>query len=102
LVEPGFFRTELLTPQSTNYAEPSIDDYADRTAATIAAWQGMDGKQGGDPAKLAGALVQLAELEEPPVRFAAGADAVELFETKAQPLLAQADAHRELSTSLAH
>jgi hypothetical protein len=26
LVEPGFFRTELLTPESTNYAEPSIDD----------------------------------------------------------------------------
>ena len=25
LVEPGFFRTELLTPQSTSYAEPSIE-----------------------------------------------------------------------------
>ena len=57
LVEPGFFRTELLTPQSTQYAEPSIEDYADRTAATVEAWQGMDGKQGGDPAKLAAALV---------------------------------------------
>jgi NAD(P)-dependent dehydrogenase (short-subunit alcohol dehydrogenase family) len=102
LVEPGFFRTELLTPRSTRYAEPSIDDYADRTAATITAWQGMDGKQGGDPAKLADALVQLAALEEPPTRFAAGADAVELFETKAHTLLAQAGAHRELSTSLAH
>jgi NAD(P)-dependent dehydrogenase (short-subunit alcohol dehydrogenase family) len=102
LVEPGFFRTELLTPQSTQYAEPSITDYADRSAATIAAWQGMDGKQGGDPAKLADALVRLAALDEPPARFAAGADAVELFETKAKALLAQADAHRELSSSLAH
>ena len=62
----------------------------------------MDGKQGGDPAKLADALVQLAALENPPVRFAAGADAVELFESKAQTLLDQADAHRELSSSLAH
>jgi NAD(P)-dependent dehydrogenase (short-subunit alcohol dehydrogenase family) len=102
LVEPGFFRTELLTPQSTHYAEPSIEDYADRTRQTIEAWKGMDGKQGGDPAKLAAALVQLAALEEPPARFAAGADAVELFETKARTLLAQADAHRELSSSLAH
>src|SRR3954467_6892413 len=102
LVEPGFFRTELLTPQSTYYAEPSIADYADRTAATIQAWQGMDGKQSGDPAKLAAALGHLAALEEPPTRFAAGADAVELFETKAHTLLAQADAHRELSSSLAH
>jgi NAD(P)-dependent dehydrogenase (short-subunit alcohol dehydrogenase family) len=102
LVEPGFFRTELLSPQSTQYAEPSIADYAERTTATVEAWKGMDGKQGGDPAKLADALVQLAALEEPPVRFAAGADAVATFEQKASELLAQADAHRELSTSLAH
>ncbi len=102
LVEPGFFRTELLSPQSTQYAQPSIDDYAERTAATVAAWQGMDGKQGGDPAKLAQALIQLAALDEPPVRFAAGADAVATFEQKANGLLTQADAHRELSTSLAH
>jgi NAD(P)-dependent dehydrogenase (short-subunit alcohol dehydrogenase family) len=102
LVEPGFFRTELLTPQSTQYAEPSIEDYAERTTTTVAAWKGMDGKQGGDPAKLADALVLLAGLEEPPARFAAGADAVATFEQKAGELLAQADAHRELSTSLAH
>src|SRR5947207_10909770 len=30
LVEPGFFRTELLTEESTNYPEPSIHDYAER------------------------------------------------------------------------
>jgi NAD(P)-dependent dehydrogenase (short-subunit alcohol dehydrogenase family) len=102
LVEPGFFRTELLTPQSTQYAEPSIEDYAERTKQTVEAWKGMDGKQGGDPAKLADALVQLAALEEPPLRFAAGADAVATFEQKAHDLLAQADAHRALSSSLAY
>jgi NAD(P)-dependent dehydrogenase (short-subunit alcohol dehydrogenase family) len=102
LVEPGFFRTELLTPKSTQYAEPSITDYAERTKQTIEAWQGMDGKQGGDPAKLAEALIELAALETPPARFAAGADAVAIFEQKANQLLAQAEAHRELSTSLAH
>ena len=37
----------------------------------------MDGQQGGDPAKLADALVHLAGLNEPPARFAAGADAVQ-------------------------
>ena len=101
LVEPGFFRTELLTRDSTTYAQTSIDDYAERTRQTVAAWSGMDGKQGGDPAKLADALVKLAGLEEPPARFAAGADAVQTFEAKAQALLAQADAHRALSSSLA-
>ena len=102
LIEPGFFRTELLTPQSTQYAEPSIGDYAERTKQTIEAWQSMDGQQGGDLAKLANALVELAALEKPPVRFAAGADAVATFEDKAKQLLTQAEAHRELSTSLAH
>jgi NAD(P)-dependent dehydrogenase (short-subunit alcohol dehydrogenase family) len=101
LVEPGFFRTELLTPQSTNYAKPSIDDYAAKTRQTVTAWNGMNGKQGGDPAKLASALVQLASEDEPPLRFAAGADAVAAVEQKAKELLAQADAYRDLSSSLA-
>jgi NAD(P)-dependent dehydrogenase (short-subunit alcohol dehydrogenase family) len=102
LVEPGFFRTELLTEDSTRYPEPSIDDYAERTRQTVTAWRGMNGQQGGDPAKLARALVQLADSDEPPLRWAAGADAVAAFEQKAQQLLAQADAHRDLSSSLAH
>ncbi|SHN88698.1 NADP-dependent 3-hydroxy acid dehydrogenase YdfG [Geodermatophilus obscurus] len=102
LVEPGFFRTELLTQDSTRYAEPVIADYAERTRQTVTAWNGMNGQQGGDPAKLAGALVELADSAEPPLRWAAGADAVGAFEQKAQQLLAQADAHRELSRSLAH
>jgi NAD(P)-dependent dehydrogenase (short-subunit alcohol dehydrogenase family) len=102
LVEPGFFRTELLTEASTKYPEPSIDDYAQKTRETVTAWKKMNGLQGGDPAKLAKALVRLASEAAPPLRWPAGADAVETFETKARDLLAQADAHRELSSSLAH
>jgi NAD(P)-dependent dehydrogenase (short-subunit alcohol dehydrogenase family) len=102
LVEPGFFRTELLSPESTNYAQPSIDDYAERTTQTVAAWNAMNGQQGGDPAKLASALVQLASQDEPPPRWVAGADAVATVEQKAKDLLAQADAYRELSSNLAH
>jgi len=102
LVEPGFFRTELLSPESTNYAEPSIEDYAERTTQTVAAWNAMNGQQGGDPAKLATALVQLASRDEPPRRWVAGADAIATVEHKAKDLLAQADAYRELSSNLAH
>jgi NAD(P)-dependent dehydrogenase (short-subunit alcohol dehydrogenase family) len=102
LVEPGFFRTELLSNGSTTYARPTVDGYAERTKEIVAAWKSMDGKQGGDPAKLAKALVSLVGLKEPPARFAAGADAVQTFEAKANTLLAQAQAHRELSASLAH
>jgi NAD(P)-dependent dehydrogenase (short-subunit alcohol dehydrogenase family) len=102
LVEPGFFRTELLSPESTNYAKPSIEDYAERTTQTVAAWNAMNGQQGGDPAKLATALVQLASQDEPPRRWVAGADAIATVEQKAKDLLAQADAYRELSSNLAH
>ena len=102
LVEPGFFRTELLTNDSTTYAKPSIDDYAGKTREIVTAWQSMNGKQGGDPAKLAAALVKLVALKEPPTRFAAGADAMQTFEAKANTLLAQAQGYPELSTSLAY
>ena len=102
LVEPGFFRTELLSPESTTYAQPSIDDYAERTNQTVAAWNAMNGHQGGDPAKLATALVQLASRDEPPLRWLAGADAIATVEHKANDLLVQADAYRELSSTLAH
>jgi NAD(P)-dependent dehydrogenase (short-subunit alcohol dehydrogenase family) len=100
LVEPGFFRTELLSNDSTTYAQPSIDDYAEQTRKIVSVWKSMDGKQGGDPAKLAHALVKLASLKEPPIRFAAGADALRTFEAKANLLLAQAQVYRALSASL--
>ena len=102
LVEPGFFRTELLTDESTKWPDAVIDDYAETTRQTVAAWKKMNGLQGGDPAKLAKALIQLAGSAEPPLRWPAGADAVETFEKKANELLAQASAHRALSSSLAH
>ena len=102
LVEPGFFRTQLLTNDSTTYAKPTIGDYAEKTKEIVAAWKSMDGKQGGDPAKLAQALVKLVALKEPPTRFAAGTDSMQTFEAKANALLSQAQAHRGLSASLAY
>jgi NAD(P)-dependent dehydrogenase (short-subunit alcohol dehydrogenase family) len=101
IVEPGFFRTDLLEKESTAYAELSIADYAERTAQTRPAWEAMSGKQGGDPAKLAKALVTIVDQEQPPLRWVAGADAVETVEQKANDLLAQVDAYRSLSSSLA-
>jgi len=101
IVEPGFFRTQLLTSESTTYADLSIDDYAERTAQTRPAWEAMSGKQTNDPAKLAKALVTVVDQERPPLRWVAGADAVATVEQKANELLAQVDAYRDLSSSLA-
>ncbi|MFJ4715836.1 SDR family oxidoreductase [Streptomyces sp. NPDC088785] len=102
VVEPGFFRTELLVDTSTTWADLSIDDYAGRTAATKKQWQSMNGQQPGDPAKLASALLALADQEQPPARFVAGADAIEAVTLKARELLAQAEASRALGGDLAH
>ncbi|MET9386314.1 SDR family oxidoreductase [Streptomyces sp. NPDC002928] len=102
LVEPGFFRTELLVDASTTWPEPTIDDYAERTARTVEAWKGMNGRQGGDPVKLASALLAIADQPQPPLRFVAGADAIEGVEAKARELLAQAQASRELGGNLGH
>jgi hypothetical protein len=84
------------------YAEPSIEDYADRTAEQLKWWNAQSGQQPGDPAKLAQALVTIANEEPPPRRFIAGPDAIGLAEQKVADLEAQIDAFRELSASLAY
>ena len=101
IVNPGFFRTELLTKESVTYAEPSLEDYADRTAEQLTWWNAQSGQQPGDPAKLGRALVTIAGEEQPPRRFIGGADAMGLAEQKVADLQAQIDAYRDLSTSLA-
>jgi NAD(P)-dependent dehydrogenase (short-subunit alcohol dehydrogenase family) len=101
IVNPGFFRTELLTTDSASYAEPSIADYADRHAQRVQWYEAMNGQQSGDPTKLAQALVMIANQQSPPLRFIAGADAIAVAEQKVQDLQQQIDAYRDLSTSLA-
>jgi NAD(P)-dependent dehydrogenase (short-subunit alcohol dehydrogenase family) len=101
IVNRGFFRTELLTKESTNYAELSIADYAGRTAEQLKWWQAQNGQQSGDPAKLANALITIASHEPPPARFIAGADAIATAEHQLAALKEQIDAYRDLSTSLA-
>jgi len=102
-VEPGFFRTELLVEgASTIWPELQVEDYAERTAATIEAWKSMNGQQGGDPAKLAQALVTLSDSGQLPLRFIAGADAMGGVEQNLATIQRQIDANRDLSASLSY
>jgi NAD(P)-dependent dehydrogenase (short-subunit alcohol dehydrogenase family) len=102
IVNPGFFRTELLTEESTNYAERPIEDYNERRAQQMQFWKGYNGQQSGDPAKLARALITISGQEKPPRRFIAGADAIGTAEQVIATLQQQINAYRELSTSLAY
>ena len=101
IVNPGFFRTELLTSESTQYADNTVDDYRERRTQQEAFWTGANGTQGGDPAKLAQALVTLDKEPALPRRFLAGADAIATAEQKIATLQKEIDAYRALSSSLA-
>jgi NAD(P)-dependent dehydrogenase (short-subunit alcohol dehydrogenase family) len=101
VVNPGFFRTELLSEQSTRYAEPSVADYDARRGPLMAGWKATHGQQAGDPAKLAQALLTIAGQQPPPRRFLAGADAIGTAEQKIADLQADIESNRQLSSSLA-
>jgi NAD(P)-dependent dehydrogenase (short-subunit alcohol dehydrogenase family) len=100
IVNPGFFRTELLTKESTNFAEHLIDDYSERREQKIAFYTGHNGKQSGDPAKLAQALIKITNEEKPTHRFIAGADAIATAEQVVATLQQQIGSYRKLSSSL--
>jgi NAD(P)-dependent dehydrogenase (short-subunit alcohol dehydrogenase family) len=100
IVNPGFFRTELLTEQSTNYADKSIEEYDERREQQMQFWKGANGQQPGDPAKLAQALIKIANEEKPPRRFIAGADAIATAGQVVATLQQQIESYRELSNSL--
>ena len=100
IVNPGFFRTELLTEQSTKYADNPIADYTEKREQLMQFWKGANGQQPGDPAKLAKALITISNEEKPPLRFLAGADAVATAEQVAATLYQQAAGYRELSSSM--
>jgi NAD(P)-dependent dehydrogenase (short-subunit alcohol dehydrogenase family) len=102
IVNPGFFRTELLTEQSTNYADNPIADYDERRHQQMQFWKSANGQQSGDPAKLAKALITIAGEVQAPLRFLAGADAVGTAEHVVSTLQQQLNAYRELSSSLAY
>lgn len=102
IVNPGFFRTELLTEESTNYAKSSINDYDERRAQQMQFWKEANGQQSGDPEKLAQALMKIASEEAPPRRFIAGADAIGTAEQVVATLQQQINAYRDLSSSLAY
>ena len=102
IVNPGFFRTELLTEESTRYSANEIEDYNEGRKQQLEFWKGANGQQGGDPAKLASALLKVIDQLVPPKRFLAGADAVETAEKVVKTLTDQTNKYRELASSLAY
>jgi len=99
IVEPGFFKTDFLDASSVSYGAYDIADYSEAVAAFTEWHHNMNHEQVGDPAKLGAALLKIANMEQPPVRFAAGSDALGVVLKKANTIRAEAEAFGELSSS---
>ncbi|MGH3404354.1 MAG: SDR family oxidoreductase [Streptosporangiaceae bacterium] len=65
IVNPGWFRTELIRLEPSMWPQVPIDDYAERSAAQGRWWEAQAGQQTGDPAKLAQALLTIAGQARP-------------------------------------
>ena len=99
IVEPGPFRTDFLTPESLKFIAHEVPDYAERRDATRASFEQRNGKQPGDPVLLAEAMVKLANADKPPLRFTAGAMAVNGLDAKLAAMKAELDLWRELGVA---
>lgn len=100
IIEPGAFRTDfggrsLITP------EQSIDDYASTSGAMIQWIRENDGKQPGDPKKAAKAMIQVVESDNPPLRLALGADAVNAISEKLESVKAELEAWKQVAIDTA-
>jgi NAD(P)-dependent dehydrogenase (short-subunit alcohol dehydrogenase family) len=80
IVEPGSFRTELLG--RSLHSAPPMDAYAATVGVTRAYLEREGGRQAGDPAKAADAIAAVLDADNPPLRLAPGADAVEAIRAK--------------------
>ena len=100
-VEPGFFRTEFLDPSSVRYGATAIDDYA-ALGSVEQAYGAYKGRQLGDPAKLAAAVVELAGMASPPRQFLAGSDALAMANTALDARRTEMAAFEALTVSTDH
>jgi NAD(P)-dependent dehydrogenase (short-subunit alcohol dehydrogenase family) len=84
IVEPGSFRTGLLGRSLR--AAPGSEPYAQTVGATRAYIESEDGRQAGDPAKAARAILTALDAEPPALRLALGSDAVDGIRAKHERL----------------
>lgn len=99
IVEPGFFRTDFLDAQSVRFGSIAVEDYAAQSAEVHASYGAYNHQQPGDPARLAEVLLQLAVHPHPPLRFAAGSDAVAVVSAKIDALRAELENWKTLSVT---
>ncbi|EYS86433.1 short-chain dehydrogenase [Cupriavidus sp. SK-4] len=102
VVEPGFFRTDFLDASSLVRVRTEIAAYADTVGAMREHMASANHQQPGDPAKLAAALLTLADSETPPVRLPLGSDTVYRITEKNRKVESELAAWQALAVSTDH
>lgn len=100
IVEPGFTRTDFLESTSIRYGTRQVADYRESSSKVRAEYQSYNGRQIGDPVKLANALLTLANSDNPPLRFASGSDAFEGITSKLAGVQSELHNYQKLSVSI--
>lgn len=100
VVEPGFFRTDILdNSRSLIETAGRITDYADTAGAMRDAVPGYNHQQPGDPAKLAQAFLELANAVDPPLRLPLGPDTLTRMAEKNALIERESSTWRALAAS---
>jgi NAD(P)-dependent dehydrogenase (short-subunit alcohol dehydrogenase family) len=99
-VEPGFTRTDFLSASSIRHGQRSVQDYASFSAATKDAYDGYDGRQPGDPARLANLLVHIAQQDAAPLHLPTGSDAVKTIRECLRQRSVELEAYASLAATV--
>ncbi|MGF6776282.1 oxidoreductase [Paraburkholderia sp. GAS334] len=95
-IEPGAFRTDWAGRSMTRGAQ-TVADYEALFAPLRAARAERSGKQPGDPAKAAAAILKIADEDTPPVHLPLGTDALSFIRCKLDDLRKEIDAWETVS-----
>jgi NAD(P)-dependent dehydrogenase (short-subunit alcohol dehydrogenase family) len=99
VVEPGYFRTDFLDATSLTVAGAIIDDYDATSGNVRRIAAGLNHQQPGDPAKLAAAMITLADAATPPLRLPLGTDALRVIAEKNAYVAEETEAWKALAQS---
>jgi NAD(P)-dependent dehydrogenase (short-subunit alcohol dehydrogenase family) len=99
VVEPGFFRTDFLDASSLTATAARIGDYAATVGAMRTLAAQVSHRQPGDPARLADAILRLADAPQPPLRLPLGSDTVARIREKNAHVARETEAWLDVALS---
>lgn len=99
VVYPGYFRTNFLDEGSFVLPKNPISEYTEARALEETHMNQIRGNQAGDPKKAAIVLIEMANLENPPLHLFLGSDSYQFAKQKIEVIESEMEAYEELAIS---